>query len=85
MDCPITKASIGSIGRLEKSKEFIDRSVPVMASAFNPCKVWALATMELCQIRYFLAVADTLNLTRASERSFVSQPALAKGHPASAK
>lgn len=34
--------------------------------------------MELYQIRYFLAVCDTLNFTRASERSFVSQPALTK-------
>lgn len=34
--------------------------------------------MERYQIRYFLAVADTLNFTRASERSFVSQPALTK-------
>jgi len=34
--------------------------------------------MELYQIRYFLAVADALNFTRASERSFVSQPALTK-------
>jgi LysR family transcriptional regulator, hydrogen peroxide-inducible genes activator len=34
--------------------------------------------MELYQVRYFLAVADTLNFTRASERSFVSQPALTK-------
>jgi DNA-binding transcriptional LysR family regulator len=34
--------------------------------------------MELYQIRYFLAVADTLNFTRAAERSFVSQPALTK-------
>ena len=32
--------------------------------------------MELYQIRYFLAVADTLNFTRASERCFVSQPEL---------
>jgi LysR family transcriptional regulator, hydrogen peroxide-inducible genes activator len=37
-----------------------------------------LRGMELYQIRYFLAVADTLNFTRASERSFVSQPALTK-------
>jgi len=36
------------------------------------------AGMELYQIRYFLAVAETLNFTRASERSFVSQPALTK-------
>jgi DNA-binding transcriptional LysR family regulator len=34
--------------------------------------------MELYQIRYFLAAADTLNFTRASERSFISQPALTK-------
>jgi LysR family transcriptional regulator, hydrogen peroxide-inducible genes activator len=34
--------------------------------------------MELYQIRYFLAVADTQNFTRASERSFISQPALTK-------
>lgn len=34
--------------------------------------------MELYQIRYFLAVADALNFTRASERCFVSQPALTK-------
>jgi LysR family transcriptional regulator, hydrogen peroxide-inducible genes activator len=34
--------------------------------------------MELYQIRYFLAVAETLNFTRASERAFVSQPALTK-------
>ena len=34
--------------------------------------------MELYQIRYFLAVVDTLNFTRASEKSFVSQPALTK-------
>lgn len=34
--------------------------------------------MELYQIRYFLNLADTLNFTRASERSFVSQPALTK-------
>lgn len=35
--------------------------------------------MELHQIRYFLAVAETLNFTRASERAYVSQPALTKG------
>jgi DNA-binding transcriptional LysR family regulator len=34
--------------------------------------------MELYQIRYFLSVAETLNFTRASERSFISQPALTK-------
>lgn len=34
--------------------------------------------MELYQIRYFLAVAEALNFTRAAERCFVSQPALTK-------
>ena len=37
-----------------------------------------MCAMELYQIRYFLAVADTLNFTRASEKAFVSQPALTK-------
>jgi len=32
--------------------------------------------MDFNQIRYFLALADTLNFTRASEQCFVSQPAL---------
>jgi LysR family transcriptional regulator, hydrogen peroxide-inducible genes activator len=34
--------------------------------------------MEMYQIRYFLAVCDTLNFTRASERCYVSQPSLTK-------
>lgn len=34
--------------------------------------------MEIYQIRYFLAVSDTLNFTRAAERCYVSQPALTK-------
>ena len=34
--------------------------------------------MELHQIRYFLAVCDTLNFTRAAERCNVSQPALTR-------
>ena len=34
--------------------------------------------MEMQQIRYFLAVADTLNFTRAAERCHVSQPALTR-------
>ena len=35
--------------------------------------------MDFNQIRYFLALADTLNFTRAAERCFVSQPALTQG------
>lgn len=34
--------------------------------------------MELHQIRYFLAAAETLNFTRAAERCAVSQPALTR-------
>lgn len=35
--------------------------------------------MELHQVRYFLAVASTLNFTRAAELCNVTQPALTKG------
>lgn len=35
--------------------------------------------MELYQVRYFLAVASTLNFTRAAEMCKVTQPALTKG------
>src|SRR5581483_40476 len=34
--------------------------------------------MEIHEIRYFLALADTLNFTRAAERCNVSQPALTR-------
>jgi len=34
--------------------------------------------MEMHQIRYFLAVVDTLNFTRAAEQCHVSQPALTR-------
>lgn len=35
--------------------------------------------MELFQVRYVLAAAETLNFTRAAERCNISQPALTKG------
>jgi DNA-binding transcriptional LysR family regulator len=35
--------------------------------------------MELYQVRYFLALASTLNFTRAAEQCNVTQPALTKG------
>lgn len=34
--------------------------------------------MEMYQIRYFLAVCETLNFTRAAEKCYVSQPSLTK-------
>lgn len=34
--------------------------------------------MEMHQVRYFLAVSETLNFTRAAELCHVSQPALTK-------
>lgn len=44
------------------------------------CRRWTRAgtTMEMHQIRYFLAVARTLNFTRAAEQCHVSQPALTR-------
>jgi len=35
--------------------------------------------MDFNQVRYFLALAETLNFTRAAERCYVSQPALTQG------
>ena len=32
--------------------------------------------MEMHQLRYFIAVAEEENFTRAAEKSFVSQPSL---------
>ncbi|WP_075187458.1 LysR family transcriptional regulator [Teredinibacter haidensis] len=35
--------------------------------------------MEMSQIRYFIAVSETLNFTRAAKQCCISQPALTKG------
>ena len=34
--------------------------------------------MEMHQVRYFLAVCETLNFTRAAERCNVAQPSLTR-------
>jgi DNA-binding transcriptional LysR family regulator len=43
-------------------------------------KAWLLevCTLEMHHIRYFLAVSETLNLTKAAERCNVAQPALTR-------
>jgi len=41
-------------------------------------KTATVSGMEMHQVRYFLAVADTLNFTRAAEQCHVSQPALTR-------
>src|SRR5690349_3653710 len=71
-------ASVGNPPRAGKWQGFIARSAPVIARLVRFASRIRRAVMELYQIRYFLAVAETLNFTRASERSFVSQPALTK-------
>src|SRR5215475_8486038 len=39
---------------------------------------WGYAAMEMHQVRYFLAVAQTLNFTRAAEECHVAQPSLTR-------
>src|ERR1041385_6415755 len=40
-----------------------------------------VSAMEMHQIRYFLAVCDSLNFTRAAEACNVTQPALTRAFP----
>src|SRR5919108_5328137 len=48
---------------------------PVIA---RPRRAEEDAAMEMHQIRYFLAVCETLNFTRAAEQCNVTQPALTR-------
>src|SRR5690349_19087705 len=50
-----------------------------MRGAAGRERLWeSKLTMEMHQVRYFLAVARTLNFTRAAEQCNVSQPALTR-------
>src|SRR3954462_5880721 len=49
------------------------------ACQYSPQQLDGERLMELHQVRYFLAVASTLNFTRAAEQCNVTQPALTKG------
>src|SRR5271154_6878156 len=53
--------------------------VPVSAGYRAGCDRRGMFDMEMHQIRYFLAVCETLNFTRAAEKCNVSQPALTRG------
>src|SRR5688572_7418288 len=44
----------------------------------KPCFRKRTIPMEMQQVRYFVALADTLNFTRAAEKCNVSQPALTR-------
>ena len=48
-----------------------------MTILFSPIKI-EFADLDLIQIKYFLALAETLNFTRAAECCNVTQPALTK-------
>jgi LysR family transcriptional regulator, hydrogen peroxide-inducible genes activator len=51
---------------------------PPLADLAPEIEGWHGHRMEMHQIRYFLAVADTLNFTRAAEQCHVSQPPLTR-------
>src|ERR1041384_438101 len=57
----------------------------VVATAFLQCQVLGLrlpygyaANVELRQLRYFVAVAETGNISRAAQKLFLTQPALSR-------
>ena len=47
-------------------------------TSFELGTVYLGNAMEMHQIRYFLAVSETLNLTKAAERCNVTQPSLTR-------
>src|SRR5262245_46747214 len=70
--CPFARVSIG--GRYGESGA---RRVARTAGAYG--RVPAVGdAMEMHQVRYFLAVARTLNFTRAAEECNVAQPSLTR-------
>ena len=70
---------------IPSTPEFVTVLAPAwhtMSNLFRrlSCRIYIghLNSMELFQIRYFLAVCDALNFTRAAEACHVSQPALTR-------
>src|SRR5690242_16525712 len=55
-----------------------DRCLPGIITASSDETAIGANLMEMHQIRYCLAVCDTLNFTRAAERCNVTQPALTR-------
>lgn len=61
-----------------EASECLTLIAPQTEQALVDPKRAAERTMEMHQIRYFLAVSETLNLTRAAERCNVAQPSLTR-------
>ena len=51
---------------------------PPLRTGFMTKNAYIRPVMEMHQVRYFLAVADELNFTRAAERCHVAQPSLTR-------
>ena len=81
-----------SVGENTFRKTRVDNSEPAHNKPLDhrPCLPWqrtgavrttanlSSMSMQLYQVRYFLALARTLNFTRAAEQCNVTQPALTK-------